>query len=153
MSQTTEQKSTGGGVYVQVHKNQNLSALGMVIFKRCLFEGNMVTSPTSSEGGSAVHVVNFKLPGSVAHHLPQYNITFDDCFFQHNGPHKRNETSLGCGVLFIGENGQTILRDLHITDNNCTGLAAAQSTLDMHGTTYNYRKKYRFQWRRDFTVC
>ena len=127
-------KSTGGGVYVQVHENQNLSAMGKVRFQNCSFEGNIVTSPTSSEGGSAVHVVNFRLPGSVAHHLPQYSISFEDCLFQYNGPHKRNKTSLGCGVLFIGENGQTILRDLHITDNNCTGLAAAQSTLDMHGT-------------------
>ena len=100
-------KTVGGGVYLQVHENQNLTALAEANFTNCNFTGNIVTRPISAQGGFAVHFVNFKLPGSVPHHLPQYGITFAECLFQYNGPSMRNPSSLGCGVLYISENGRT----------------------------------------------
>ena len=46
----------------------------------------------------------------------------------------RDRDSLGCGVLYISENGLTILHNVTITDNKCTAIAAAQSTIEMYGT-------------------
>jgi predicted outer membrane repeat protein len=126
-------KTVGGGMYLQVHENQNLTALAEANFTNCNFTGNIVTRPNSAQGGFAAHVVNFKLPGSVPHHLPQYGITFAECLFQYNGPSVRNPSSLGCGVLYISENGRTILKNVNISHNNCTGLAAAQSTVEIYG--------------------
>ena len=126
-------KRVGGGMYLQVHENQNLTALAEAKFTNCNFSDNIVASPVTAQGGFAVHVVNFKLPGSVPHHLPQYGITFEECSFYHNGPSVRNISSLGCGVLYFAENGLTILKTVNITDNNCTGIAAAQSTIKIYG--------------------
>ena len=58
---------------------------------------------------------------------------FENCYFLHNGPTVRYESSLGCGVLYIAENALTVLKDVNISDNTCTGIAAAQSTIVMQG--------------------
>ena len=126
-------KRVGGGMYLQVHENQNLTALAEAKFTDCYFSDNIVASPVTAQGGFAVHLVNFKLPGSVPHHLPQYGFIFEECSFYHNGPSVRSTSSLGCGVLYFAENGLTILTNVNITDNNCTGIAAAQSMIEMYG--------------------
>ena len=127
-------RAIGGGMYLQVHESQYLTVQSGIRFTNCNFTNNTVPDPFAAQGGFAVHVANFKLPGSVAHHLPQYNIMFEECFFQHNGMITRDRDSLSCGVLYISENGLTILHNVTITDNNCTAIAAAQSTIEMCGT-------------------
>ena len=127
-------RAIGGGMYLQVHESQYLTVQSRIRFTNCNFTNNTVPAPFAAQGGFAVHVANFKLPGSVPHHLPQYNIMFEECFFQHNGMITRDRDSLGCGVLYISENGLTILHNVTITDNNCTAIAAAQSTIEMSGT-------------------
>ena len=144
-------KRVGGGMYLQVHENQNLTALAEAKYTNCNFSDNIVASPITAQGGFAVHVVNLKLPGSVPHHLPQYGITFEECSFYHNGPSVRNISSLGCGVLYFAENGLTILKTVNITDNNCTGIAAAQSTIKIYGNiTIHYNTGL---MAGDFTLC
>ena len=126
-------KYVGGAIYFQVHESQHLLVVAFFIVKSCKFEENLLTQQTGGQGGVAVHVDNFKLSGAISHHVPQYNITFDDCLFTHNGPSVRNNTTLGCGVLYFAENALTVVEDTTIVDNNCTGIAATQTTISLHG--------------------
>ena len=122
----------GAGMYLQLHESQHLSVIAAVLLQSCHFVSNNV-SRSNTQGGVAVHVVNFKLPGAIPHYVPQFNVSFDNCLFSKNGPIMRNETSLGCGVLYFAENALTVLRDTNISDNNCSGIAAAQSIVKMYG--------------------
>ena len=126
-------KIAGAGMYLQLHESQHLSVVAALLFQSCNFVGNIVSQPSNAQGGVAVHVVNFKLPGAIPHYVPQYNVSFDNCLFSKNGPSMRNEASLGCGVLYFAENALTVLRDTIISDNNCSGIAAAQSIVKMYG--------------------
>ena len=108
-------------------KHSNTSILFIPANKRGLALPNMVHEQKKV-------VVNFKLPGSVPHRLSQYNIMFEECFFQHNGMIRRDRDSLGCGVFYNSENGLTILHNVIIMENKCIAIAAAQSTIEMYGT-------------------
>ena len=103
-------KTVGAGFYLQVHENPFLSAAASIHFSFCIFKGNLAYS---AQGGTAAHVVNYHLPGSVKHQIPQYNIVFDECLFVRNGhlTTKDHVQLLGYGTLYIAENALTLVKD------------------------------------------
>ena len=98
----------------------------------CIFEGNLAYS---AQGGTAAHVVNYHLPGSVKHQIPQYNNGFDECSFVRNGylTTKDHVQLLGCGTLYIAENALTLVKDSEFLHNHCSGITAVQSSIVLSG--------------------
>ena len=126
-------KTVGAGVYLQTHESPFLSVTANITFLLCTFVGNSATEP---QGGSAVHVVNYHLLGSVHHLLPQYQLEFDNCTFTRNGGSygEYDKKLLGCGTLYIAESARTVLSNSNFSENNCSGIAAVQSFLIMKGS-------------------
>ena len=93
----------------------------------------------SAQGGTAAHVVNYHLPGSVKHQIPQYNIVFDECSFVRNGhlTTKDHVQLLGCGTLYIAENALTLVKDSEFLHNHCSGITAVQSSIVLSGSQVN----------------
>ena len=125
-------KTVGAGFYLQVHENPFLSATASIHFSFCIFKGNLAYS---AQGGTAAHVVNYHLPGSVKHQIPQYNIVFDECLFVRNGhlTTKDHVQLLGCGTLYIAENALTLVKDSEFLHNHCSGITAVQSSIVLSG--------------------
>ena len=123
----------GAGVYLEVHENENLTKTANVSFYNCKFRDNVSQRLNRGQGGTAVHVSNYRLPGSVPHHLPQFNITFHATNFTHNYVDVHVEDSLGCGTLYVSSNALTVVKNSRFMHNTCSGIAAVQSSIVMQG--------------------
>lgn len=121
---------SGGGIYLQIHESQNLTSKAKITIVSCNFTNNTVNS---SQSGTALHLVNYHLPGSVAHTVPQYLVIINDSKFSENGFNKDVESSLGCGTVYIADNAETEIYDSQFIQNECSGIVAIQSTLVFYG--------------------
>ena len=126
-------ESIGAGLFLQIHENENLNTIAHVIIKNCTFRNNTSHHLSKGQGGTAVHVSNFRLSGYVSHQIPQFSVIFEGTTFENNIVVIPVEDSLGCGALFVSENAQTVINNSSFLHNNCSGIAAVQSTLVMKG--------------------
>ena len=124
-------KSSGAGLYLQIHESGHLYTAAKIHIVSCNFSNN---TAESSQSGTAVHVVNYNLPGSVKHKVPQYYVLFNECTFVNNGEDKDGEHLLGCGTMYIAENGMTVIKNSNFLNNICSGIVAVQSTVVMNGS-------------------
>ena len=97
----------GGGGYIQLHENQQLSVTAQIIFSKCRFTNN---SHTNGHGGCGMHVINFHLPGFIPHHLPQYEVYYQACLFSKNSI-VRIQSLTSCGALYIEDNALTVIEN------------------------------------------
>ena len=129
---TDNTANEGAGLFLEIHESQFLSTTAKLHFISCNFINN---SANRSQSGTAVHVVNYNLPGSVQHRTYQYYVTFDKCAFERNGKVIGNvEHLLGCGTMYVAENAMTVIKNSTFTNNNCSGLVAVQSSIVMEGS-------------------
>ena len=127
-------RKVGAGMYIQLHENSSFRGVAIMSFTGCQFRNNYIHSITDGRGGSAVNIINFRIPDYIPHHLPQYNISFTFCNFTENSARAITSTSVGSGAFYVEENAITILKDCQFLSNfNCTGLSAVHSNLVLQG--------------------
>ena len=123
----------GAGTYIQLHENKNFNGTALVKFTDCHFKNNYISSSTEGRGGSAVNIINFRIPDYTPHLLPQYSISFISCNFTENDAKVIADASVGSSAFYVEENAVTILRDCQFLNNKCTGLSAVESNLLLEG--------------------
>ena len=124
----------GAGTYIQLHENQHFNTVASISFINCYFRNNYINSKTDGRGGSAVNIINFRIPDYIPHPLVQYRMSFSSCNFTENGARKITNDLIGSGAFYVEENAITILTDCRFFDNNdCTGVSAVHSNLILHG--------------------
>ena len=123
----------GAGVYIRLHESIQFESVANVAFTNCHLENNHISS-TTGRGGSAVNIINFRIPDYISHHLPQYIVSFEKCDFTGNRAVVINKVSLGSSALYVEENAYMILSNCIFRDNhNCSGLSAVHSNLMIQG--------------------
>ena len=128
----------GAGIYIRLHESSKFEAVAHISFTDCHFQNNHILS-TTGRGGSAVNIINFRIPDYIPHHLPQYIVSFEACNFTGNRAVKINKVSLGSSALYVEENAYMILSNCVFRDNhNCSGLSAIHSNLMLKGTIEIY---------------
>ena len=126
-------QKVGAGTYLQLYENKNFNGTAFVSFTNCHFKNNNISSSTEGRGGSAVNIINFRIPNYTPHPVPQYNISFASCSFNENDASVIADASVGSSAFYVEENAVTILRDCEFLNNKCTGLSAVQSNLLLEG--------------------
>lgn len=119
----------GGGVYVQMHESKFLSARASICFSECVFKHN---SLNDGHSGTAVHVIDFHLPGYINHYLPQYEVRFDNCIFEQNMVNASYD-SKDCGTLYVEDSALIIIINSNFSSNMCSGITAIESSLVLEG--------------------
>ena len=123
----------GAGVYIQLHENSSFSSVALMSFTDCHFNSNSILSLTDRRGGSAVNMINFRIPDYVPHRSPQYNVSFTACLFTDNQAPVLSSDSVGSGAFYVEENAVTVLTDCYFAHNKCTGISAVHSNLVLQG--------------------
>ena len=123
----------GAGVYLQLHEHDQLLEVADIYFEGCVLENNVNLKTNYSRGGSAVNVINFRVPGYVPHHTLQYRVSFVSCNFTANKAQKLSEDSVGSGTLYVEENSFLLLDNCLFSDNIGTGITAVHSNIVLQG--------------------
>ena len=123
----------GAGLYLQLHESTLITVVADILFETCEFQHNTNLNQTYGRGGTAVNLINFHVPGYVAHQSPQYNISFVSCTFTENWKQSQSDDSVGSGTLYMEENAYTLLRNCSFSDNNSTGITAVHSNFIVQG--------------------
>ena len=131
--ENNEALNVGAGTYIQLHENQHFNTVANISFTNCYFKNNSIRSKTDGRGGSAVNIINFRIPDYIPHPLAQYRISFSSCNFTENDARKITNDLIGSGAFYVEENAITILTDCRFDNNDCTGLSAVHSNLLLHG--------------------
>ena len=131
-------EAVGAGVYIQLHENASLSVVANMLFRGCIFHGNVnvniSNNKTQERGGSAVNLINFHIPGYISHHILQYKVSFISCnFIENKVIPSQPESSVGSATLYVEENAYLLLKDCSFWNNNCTGITAVHSNIEFQG--------------------
>ena len=123
----------GAGAYIQLHESSEFQTIANVSFIRCNFTNNSIKS-TTGRGGSAVNVINFKIPDYIQHHLPQFMLSFTACVLAGNRAVILSRVSLGSSALYVEENAYMRISGCEFVNNlNCSGVSAVHSNLMLEG--------------------
>ena len=123
----------GAGAYIQLHEHPRMASVAMVVFDQCVFDNNTNQVSNHSRGGTAVNLINFRVPDYISHRSPQYSISFAYCNFTRNRGTAPLDDSVGTGTLYVEENALTTVKDCYFEHNNCSGITAVHSTLVLEG--------------------
>ena len=125
----------GGGAYLQLYEEVELSVGAKIIIIKSNFSSNSVRQLTHGRGGVALSVLNFQIAGYLPHKTLQYDLSVTSCYFTNNRVVISKSDSVGSGTLFVQENTITHLRDNVFAHNKCTGIVAVRSNLILEGNT------------------
>ena len=126
-------EKVGAGAYIQLHEGNEYNMCAELLFKGCAFKKNNILT-INGRGGSAVNIINFRIPDYMPHHLLQYNVSFKSCVFTENSARIINNYTVGSTAFYVEENVVTIITDSNFTQNyNCSGISAVESNLLLDG--------------------
>ena len=128
----TAQK-VGAGAYIQFHESVEYETVANVIFNNSHFTKNYIQTVTG-RGGSAVNMINFRIPDYMPHHQPQYIVSFISCTFDENSAYVYDSYSTGSSAFYVEEIMFANVKDCFFRKNrNCSGISAVQSNLLLDG--------------------
>ena len=124
--------SVGGGLFMEQKNHLNVYTSKVIAIQNSQFIGNHLNG--NKRGGVALHSITYILRGIAVQTVPQYKPSLINCTFINNTViSNRNDSASGNGVLFINKNAYFGIKNINVTNNNCSAILAVTSNLLFEG--------------------